>query len=57
MTLDEFVGRVAEREGVSPDDALEHARAVLTTLREALPGDEVSDLLDELPRSYVEALL
>jgi uncharacterized protein (DUF2267 family) len=57
MSLDEFVGRVADREDVPWEQALEHARAVLTTLREALPSDELSDLLDELPSSYQEALL
>jgi uncharacterized protein (DUF2267 family) len=57
MSLDEFVGRIADREGVAWEDALEHARAVFTTLREALPDKEWSDLLDELPRGYQEALL
>jgi uncharacterized protein (DUF2267 family) len=57
MSLDEFVGRVAEREDVPFEQALDQARAVLMTLREALPSDELSDLLDELPSSYQEALL
>jgi uncharacterized protein (DUF2267 family) len=56
MSLDEFVGRIADREGVVWEDALEHARAVFTTLREVLPDKEWSDLLAELPRSYSEAL-
>lgn len=50
MSLDEFVARVAEREGVTMEGALEHARAVFATLREALPSKEFSDLLSELPR-------
>jgi uncharacterized protein (DUF2267 family) len=57
MSLDDFVARVAEREGVSWEEALEHARAVFTTLREALPDKEWSDMLDELPSGYQEALL
>jgi uncharacterized protein (DUF2267 family) len=57
MSLDEFVRRVGEREGGSYDDALEHARAVVATLREALPDKEFSDLLAQLPRGYQEELL
>jgi uncharacterized protein (DUF2267 family) len=36
---DEFVRRVGDREGVADADALEHARAVLATLDEAVAGD------------------
>jgi uncharacterized protein (DUF2267 family) len=36
---DEFVRRVSDREGVSGADALEHARAVLSTLDEVVAGD------------------
>jgi uncharacterized protein (DUF2267 family) len=57
MSLDEFVARIAEREGVSYEQALEHARAVFATLRETLTDKEFSDLLAELPRGYQEALL
>ena len=56
MSLDEFVAHVAGREGVSTEDALDHAQAVFTTLREAIPDKEWSDLLAELPRAYAEAL-
>jgi uncharacterized protein (DUF2267 family) len=56
MSLDEFVARIAEREDVTWEDALEHARAVFATLREALPDKEWSDLLAQLPRGYQEAL-
>lgn len=56
MSLDEFVARVAEREGVSTEAALDHAQAVFTTLREVIPDKEWSDLLAELPRGYAEAL-
>jgi uncharacterized protein (DUF2267 family) len=57
ISLDEFIGRIAEREGVSWDDALDHTRAVFATLREAMPDKEWSDILAELPRGYQEALL
>jgi putative drug exporter of the RND superfamily len=36
---DEFVRRVAEREGVGDREAADHARAVLATLDEAIAGD------------------
>jgi uncharacterized protein (DUF2267 family) len=57
MSLDEFIERVSEREGVSYEEALDHARAVFATLREAVSDKEVSDLVAELPRGYHEALL
>jgi uncharacterized protein (DUF2267 family) len=57
MSLDEFVEKVAEREGVTREQALEHAQAVFAGLREVLPERELSDLLDELPRGYQEALI
>jgi uncharacterized protein (DUF2267 family) len=57
MSLDEFVRRVAEREGVDEQQAREHAGAVLRTLRDAVPDDEFSDLLDQLPRAYRDELL
>jgi uncharacterized protein (DUF2267 family) len=57
MSLDEFIARIAEREGVGYEQALEHARAVFATLRETLTDKELSDLLSELPRGYYEALL
>jgi uncharacterized protein (DUF2267 family) len=56
MSLDEFVARVAEREGVATEQALEHAQAIFTTLREVIPDKAWSDVLAELPRGYAEAL-
>ena len=52
MSLDEFVDREAEREGVTPDAAREHARAVFATLREALSDKEFSDTVVQLPDDY-----
>jgi uncharacterized protein (DUF2267 family) len=55
MSLDEFVRRVAEREGVSTAVAREHTAAVLATLRELLPDSEWRDMTAQLPDDY-EAL-
>jgi uncharacterized protein (DUF2267 family) len=52
MSLDQFVERIAEREGVSLVVAHEHARAVFATLREALPDKEWRDVLAQLPDDY-----
>jgi uncharacterized protein (DUF2267 family) len=57
LSLDEFIERVAEREGVSPDQARRHARAVFATLREAIAQKEFADTLAQLPREYVDALV
>jgi uncharacterized protein (DUF2267 family) len=56
MSLDEFLRRVAEREGVDPDQAREHARAVLVTLREAVGDEEFRDVTVQLPDEYLTAL-
>ena len=48
MPVEEFVARVAEREGVTPDEAVAHTRVVLAVLREAV-GDEFFDVVVELP--------
>jgi uncharacterized protein (DUF2267 family) len=52
MSLDEFVRRVAEREGVTPAEAREHARAVFATLREAVGEHEFFDVVAQLPYGY-----
>lgn len=56
MSLDEFVQRVAEREGVSAFEAREHTRAVLATLREAAGDDEFFDVTSQLPAEYAPVL-
>jgi uncharacterized protein (DUF2267 family) len=55
MSLDEFVRRVAEREGVPPAAAREHVAAVFATLRGLLPDAEWRDVTAQLPHDY-EAL-
>jgi uncharacterized protein (DUF2267 family) len=52
MRVGVFVERVAEVEGVPLEQAVEHARAVLVTLREAVGEDEFRDIDDELPAEY-----
>jgi uncharacterized protein (DUF2267 family) len=52
LTLEEFVGRVAEREGVDADTAYRHARAVFWTLGRAVADKEIADLAAELPQEF-----
>jgi uncharacterized protein (DUF2267 family) len=52
MSLDDFVNRVAEREGISADTAREHVRAVFETLREAIDHGEFLDITAQLPAEY-----
>ncbi|NMH99297.1 DUF2267 domain-containing protein [Pseudonocardia acidicola] len=56
MTLDEFVERIAKREDVPVDVARVHARAVLSTVRDAVQPKEFHDLASELPRVYIDEL-
>jgi uncharacterized protein (DUF2267 family) len=52
MDRTEFLQRVADRAGISFEEAFDHARAVFTTLRDALPGGEFWDIAAELPAEY-----
>jgi uncharacterized protein (DUF2267 family) len=55
MTADEFVARVCELEGArapSSDEARVHARAVLTTLTEAVNAGEINDIVAQLGDDY-----
>jgi uncharacterized protein (DUF2267 family) len=52
MDLEAFLARVAEREGVPPEEARRDARAVLMTLHEAVGDSEFFDLTSELPHNY-----
>jgi uncharacterized protein (DUF2267 family) len=56
MPLEEFVQRIADREGVPVDVAAMHARAVLNTVRDAVVAKEWHDISSELPRSYLQEL-
>lgn len=53
---DEFVRRIAEREGVSTDRAVAHARAVFAALGRVLSPDELHDMASELPRDFGDLL-
>jgi uncharacterized protein (DUF2267 family) len=53
-----FAGlRAEDREDVTPEQAKEHARAVLATLREAVGEDEFADTVAQLPKDYAPALV
>jgi uncharacterized protein (DUF2267 family) len=55
FSADEFINRIADREGAIPaDEARRHAEAVLITLREAISGGEFEDILLQLPDDYLE---
>jgi uncharacterized protein (DUF2267 family) len=56
MHVDEFIGRISEREGITFEQAAAHARAVLSTLHEEIPDSEFHDLTAQLPHEY-DALL
>lgn len=52
MGLEEFLRRVAEREGASLDQAREHAAAVFATSREAITDKEFFEVTVQLPDEY-----
>jgi uncharacterized protein (DUF2267 family) len=56
MTLDRFLGKIAEREGVDLFEAGDHARAVFATLREAISDKEFYDVTAQLPPEYAVLL-
>jgi uncharacterized protein (DUF2267 family) len=53
MSLGEFLTLVADRAGVTLDQARAYAGAVLATLHDAVTEKQFRDLVAELPRSYV----
>jgi uncharacterized protein (DUF2267 family) len=50
--LRDFEREVAEREGVTPEEAHDHIRAVFATLREAVSPKEFSDMTAQLPDEF-----
>jgi uncharacterized protein (DUF2267 family) len=50
--LDEFIRRVSARAGIDAKMAETGARAVLTTVREAVPGYEFGDMIAQLPKDF-----
>jgi len=53
---DEFVAKVAARQGCSPEQAREHVRAIFATLRDAVTPGEFDDITSQLDRSCRELL-
>jgi uncharacterized protein (DUF2267 family) len=49
---DEFVAKVAAREGSSPEQAREHVQAIFAALRDAITPGEFDDITSQLDRSY-----
>jgi uncharacterized protein (DUF2267 family) len=54
FSVDEFYERVAQRAGVSRDEAVKHARAVATVVQTAVTGGEVDDVRSQLGNEYEE---
>ncbi|SCL32755.1 Uncharacterized conserved protein, DUF2267 family [Micromonospora rhizosphaerae] len=54
--LGEFVQRVTARAGIDGVLASSGIRAVLTTLREAVPRDEFEDMVAQLPKDFWEVV-
>jgi uncharacterized protein (DUF2267 family) len=54
FSVEVFYGRVAQREGVSNDEAIKHARAVATVLQTAVTGGELEDVRSQLGNDYKE---
>ena len=52
MSADEFLARVAEREGVSREEAERHVRAVFAALRDVISSKEFADLAAQLSQDY-----
>jgi uncharacterized protein (DUF2267 family) len=53
LSLEEFLALVALREGVPLEAALEHDRAVFSTLRDAFTDKAFADMSSELPAEYL----
>ena len=54
FSLAEFYDKVAEKEGVGREDAVTHARAVGTTLQQAVTAGEMDNVRWQLKDEYVE---
>jgi uncharacterized protein (DUF2267 family) len=52
FSSDEFLKRISAREGVEPPDSVDHARAVLNTLQQAVSAGEMRDVLGRLSADY-----
>ena len=54
FSMEEFYDRVAQREGVSHDEVVRHARAVTTVVQTAVTGGELDDVRSQLGDDYRE---
>lgn len=52
FSFQEFLDRVAEREGTDPSRAYGHARALLVVLTDAVPEGEMEDIRRSLPKDF-----
>ena len=52
--MEEFYRRVAQKEGVSNDEAVRHARAVATVVHTAVTEGELDDIRSQLSDGYKE---
>jgi uncharacterized protein (DUF2267 family) len=57
MKYDEFIDGVADRAGLSSDEAIVLTDAVLVTLAERISGGEARDLASQLPQELQDPLL
>jgi uncharacterized protein (DUF2267 family) len=56
ISIDEFVGRIAEELEIPLDEARSRIRAVFGTLREAVTPGEFQDVLEQLDPTYADLL-
>jgi uncharacterized protein (DUF2267 family) len=54
FTLEEFIQRVSEKEGVDPTAAVTHIRAVFSVLQQAVTPGEFDDVRVNLSDDYAE---
>lgn len=52
LSLEEFFGRIAEKQGSGENLAEKHARAVLSVLGRAVDNGELSDIRSQLPKDF-----
>lgn len=52
--LAEFYGVVSKGEGVDRPDAIHHAKAVATTVQDAITAGESKDIAEQLPPEYAD---
>ena len=52
FSYDEFVDRVAEREGVDGADAAYHAKVIVALVSEVAPGRELEQVRGQLPDDF-----